>query len=265
MFFHCKAPTYRDVTSGFYSLGSKDGWTGGHSSCGSHQSCICGALLAQPYRLYLYMLMLVVMIMRMLCLTELWFETAATNYNKSRPGLDPLKYKWLLAFRCRVLIDWLDQNRTTLLWGLPVLADIDPNWRKYLYICLCLGPFSWAVLNQHYHTSCSGSGNGDKRGGSFSQFPPPQQPRTLCIITSKTGDFPGDTKKVFLNLCLHFIFMQSEPMAPTLVGNLENQTTNIGETIEVSCMANGIPPPHITWFKNNDSLVGDSGEEMLPC
>lgn len=50
-------------------------------------------------------------------------------------------------------------------------------------------------------------------------------------------------------------------MAPTLVGNLENQTTNIGETIEVSCTANGIPPPNIMWFKNNETLVEDSGED----
>lgn len=51
-------------------------------------------------------------------------------------------------------------------------------------------------------------------------------------------------------------------MAPTLVGNLENQTTNIGETIEVSCAVNGIPPPSITWFKNNETLVEDSGEDF---
>lgn len=50
-------------------------------------------------------------------------------------------------------------------------------------------------------------------------------------------------------------------MAPTLVGNLENQTTNIGETIEVSCAVNGIPPPSIMWFKNNETLVEDSGED----
>lgn len=50
-------------------------------------------------------------------------------------------------------------------------------------------------------------------------------------------------------------------MAPTLVGNLENQTANIGETVEVSCTANGIPPPNIMWFKNNETLVEDSGED----
>jgi len=50
-------------------------------------------------------------------------------------------------------------------------------------------------------------------------------------------------------------------MAPTLIRNLENQTTNVGETIEVSCTADGIPPPNIMWFKNNETLVEDSGED----
>lgn len=55
--------------------------------------------------------------------------------------------------------------------------------------------------------------------------------------------------------------MSTEPVAPTIIGNPENQTTNIGETIEVSCIANGIPSPLITWFKNNESLIEDSGED----
>lgn len=53
---------------------------------------------------------------------------------------------------------------------------------------------------------------------------------------------------------------QIEPVAPVITGNPENQTTIIGETIEVSCIANGIPSPLIMWFKNNESLVEDSGE-----
>ncbi|EGW02712.1 Vascular endothelial growth factor receptor 2 [Cricetulus griseus] len=48
-------------------------------------------------------------------------------------------------------------------------------------------------------------------------------------------------------------------MAPMIIGNLENQTTMIGETIEVSCPASGNPTPHITWFKDNETLVEDSG------
>nr|XP_014334700.1 PREDICTED: vascular endothelial growth factor receptor 2 [Bos mutus] len=50
-----------------------------------------------------------------------------------------------------------------------------------------------------------------------------------------------------------------ERMAPMITGNLENQTTSIGETIEVSCTASGNPSPQITWFKDNETLVEDSG------
>jgi kinase insert domain protein receptor len=49
-------------------------------------------------------------------------------------------------------------------------------------------------------------------------------------------------------------------MAPVITGNLENKTTSIGETIEVACTASGNPPPQITWFKDNETLVEDSGD-----
>uniref|UniRef100_A0A8C2VH39 receptor protein-tyrosine kinase n=1 Tax=Chinchilla lanigera TaxID=34839 RepID=A0A8C2VH39_CHILA len=50
-----------------------------------------------------------------------------------------------------------------------------------------------------------------------------------------------------------------ERMAPVIAGSLDNQTTSIGETIEVACTALANPPPHITWFKDNETLVEDSG------
>ncbi|KAM4709506.1 vascular endothelial growth factor receptor 2 [Discoglossus pictus] len=46
---------------------------------------------------------------------------------------------------------------------------------------------------------------------------------------------------------------------PIIHHGLKNQTTNISETVEVTCQAAGIPDPKILWFKNNDALVGDSG------
>ncbi|KAK2115751.1 hypothetical protein P7K49_006377 [Saguinus oedipus] len=52
---------------------------------------------------------------------------------------------------------------------------------------------------------------------------------------------------------------QHKRVAPMITGNLENQTTSIGETIEVSCTASGNPPPQIMWFKDNETLVEDSG------
>ncbi|GAB0188454.1 vascular endothelial growth factor receptor 2 [Grus japonensis] len=77
------------------------------------------------------------------------------------------------------------------------------------------------------------------------------------------GDYVciAQDKKAKTQHCLVKHLTVQEPMAPTLIGNLENQTTNIGETIEVSCTANGIPPPNIMWFKNNETLIEDSGAE----
>ncbi|XP_063165878.1 vascular endothelial growth factor receptor 2 [Candoia aspera] len=66
-------------------------------------------------------------------------------------------------------------------------------------------------------------------------------------------------KKSKTRHCLVKHLAIQEPAAPTITGHPQNQTTNIGETIEVVCTASGIPPPHITWFKNNNSLIEDSG------
>lgn len=76
-----------------------------------------------------------------------------------------------------------------------------------------------------------------------------------------TGDYVcvAQEKKTKTHHCLVKHLTIQEPVAPTIIGNPENQTTNIGETIEVSCIANGIPSPLITWFKNNESLIEDSG------
>ncbi|XP_034364965.1 vascular endothelial growth factor receptor 2 [Arvicanthis niloticus] len=75
------------------------------------------------------------------------------------------------------------------------------------------------------------------------------------------GDYvcSAQDKKTKKRHCLvkHLIIL--ERMAPMITGNLENQTTTIGETIEVTCPASGNPTPHITWFKDNETLVEDSG------
>ncbi|XP_042325442.1 vascular endothelial growth factor receptor 2 [Sceloporus undulatus] len=81
------------------------------------------------------------------------------------------------------------------------------------------------------------------------------------ISLQDSGDYVcvAQDKKTKLRHCLVKHLTIQEPVAPSIMGNLENQTTYIGETIEVSCVANGIPSPLIKWFKNNESLVEDSG------
>ncbi|KAG8591892.1 hypothetical protein GDO81_000348 [Engystomops pustulosus] len=46
---------------------------------------------------------------------------------------------------------------------------------------------------------------------------------------------------------------------PVIHHDLKNQTTNVSETLEVRCLATGLPDPQVLWFKNSDTLVGDSG------
>ncbi|XP_067324580.1 vascular endothelial growth factor receptor 2-like [Anolis sagrei] len=81
------------------------------------------------------------------------------------------------------------------------------------------------------------------------------------ISLKDSGDYVciAQDKKTKLRHCLVKHLTVQELLAPTIMGNLENQTTSIGETIQVSCVANGIPSPLITWFKNNKTLVEDSG------
>ena len=67
---------------------------------------------------------------------------------------------------------------------------------------------------------------------------------------------------VCMCVCVCVLCVYIERMAPMITGNLENQTTSIGETIEVSCTASGNPSPQITWFKDNETLVEDSGEHV---
>lgn len=75
------------------------------------------------------------------------------------------------------------------------------------------------------------------------------------------GDYvcSAQDKKTKKRHCLVKQLVILERMAPMITGNLENQTTTIGETIEVVCPASGNPTPLITWFKDNETLVEDSG------
>nr|XP_034968428.1 vascular endothelial growth factor receptor 2 [Zootoca vivipara] len=81
------------------------------------------------------------------------------------------------------------------------------------------------------------------------------------VSLQDSGDYVciAQDKKTKTWHCLVKHLAIQEPVAPAITRNPENQTTNIGETIEVSCVANGIPSPLITWFKNNVTLLEDSG------
>ncbi|XP_048365783.1 vascular endothelial growth factor receptor 2 isoform X2 [Sphaerodactylus townsendi] len=81
------------------------------------------------------------------------------------------------------------------------------------------------------------------------------------ISLQDSGDYVciAQDRKTKTQQCLVKHLTVQEPVAPTITRTPANQTADIGETIEVSCIANGIPSPLITWFKNNVSLIEDSG------
>ncbi|KAM4807663.1 vascular endothelial growth factor receptor 2 [Rhinophrynus dorsalis] len=76
-----------------------------------------------------------------------------------------------------------------------------------------------------------------------------QQGNYVCVAQDKK------TQKRYCLVKHVTIQEQKRPM----IQQPKNQTTNISETVEVRCQATGTPEPQILWFKNNDTLVGDSG------
>ncbi|OCT96852.1 vascular endothelial growth factor receptor 2 isoform X2 [Xenopus laevis] len=66
-------------------------------------------------------------------------------------------------------------------------------------------------------------------------------------------------KKTQKRYCLvRHISIQAQKV-PFIHHDLKNQTRNVSETVVVKCQASGNPDPQILWFKDEDSLVEDSG------
>ncbi|KAE8629584.1 hypothetical protein XENTR_v10000536 [Xenopus tropicalis] len=66
-------------------------------------------------------------------------------------------------------------------------------------------------------------------------------------------------KKTQKKYCLiRHIRIQAQKV-PFIYQDLKNQTRNVSETVVVKCQASGTPDPQIIWFKDDDSLVEDSG------
>ncbi|XP_075715896.1 vascular endothelial growth factor receptor 2 [Rhinoderma darwinii] len=66
-------------------------------------------------------------------------------------------------------------------------------------------------------------------------------------------------KKTLRNRCFTTELTIHAQKLPIIHHELKNQTTNVSKTLEVRCLATGLPDPQIFWFKNFDALVGDSG------
>ncbi|KAM3940808.1 vascular endothelial growth factor receptor 2 [Leptodactylus fuscus] len=72
-------------------------------------------------------------------------------------------------------------------------------------------------------------------------------------------DCAAREKKTHRNRCFTTELTIHAQKRPVIHHELKNQTTNVSETLEVRCLATGLPDPQVLWFKNSDALVGDSG------
>ncbi|KAM4050421.1 vascular endothelial growth factor receptor 2 [Anomaloglossus baeobatrachus] len=72
-------------------------------------------------------------------------------------------------------------------------------------------------------------------------------------------DCVAQEKKTIRKRCFTTDLTIHAQKRPVFHDDLKNQTTNVSETVEVRCLATGLPEPKILWFKNSDALVGDSG------
>ncbi|XP_073501584.1 vascular endothelial growth factor receptor 2 isoform X2 [Phyllobates terribilis] len=72
-------------------------------------------------------------------------------------------------------------------------------------------------------------------------------------------DCVAQEKKTLRKGCFTTLLTIHAQKHPIIHDDLKNQTTNVSETMEVRCLATGLPEPQILWFKNSDALVGDSG------
>ncbi|XP_043918409.1 vascular endothelial growth factor receptor 2 isoform X1 [Protopterus annectens] len=62
--------------------------------------------------------------------------------------------------------------------------------------------------------------------------------------------------------CLTKYVLVQERMPPAVIG-LQHASVNASETLEITCNVSGVPTPRITWFKNNQTVLKDSGVVFL--
>ncbi|XP_006001437.1 vascular endothelial growth factor receptor 2 isoform X2 [Latimeria chalumnae] len=130
-----------------------------------------------------------------------------------------------------------------------------------------------------------------RRSSNFTKSPTRGQPINICRIPvfgkKLTGTIVSDPSGENLTLEIHFqsISLQDqgdyvcavqnkktkeqvcfikdisvqERKAPMIIEQLNNQPVNMSETIEIRCKVEGTPKPFITWFKNNETLIENSG------
>ncbi|XP_069600564.1 vascular endothelial growth factor receptor 2 [Ranitomeya imitator] len=81
----------------------------------------------------------------------------------------------------------------------------------------------------------------------------------ISLVDQGHYDCIAQEKKTIRKGCFTTVLTIHAQKHPIIHDDLRNQTTNVSETMEVRCLATGLPEPQILWFKNSDALIGDSG------
>lgn len=55
----------------------------------------------------------------------------------------------------------------------------------------------------------------------------------------------------------------TERQRPMLKQNLTNQDVNSSSTLTLDCFAEGVPEPHIKWYKDKTPVIEGPGEKAL--
>uniref|UniRef100_A0A3B4F115 receptor protein-tyrosine kinase n=1 Tax=Pundamilia nyererei TaxID=303518 RepID=A0A3B4F115_9CICH len=128
---------------------------------------------------------------------------------------------------------------------------------KYLYTAL-----SWQRVNNTEEAQSRGLNNQQFTFGEFSNS-------LVLLISNLTARDSGAYRcsarhivtgqETHLDTQVEVIIL--EP--PVLVSNLTDCTVNVSSSVTLSCPSRGVPPPTITWYKDQRALLQGSGKEIL--
>lgn len=75
--------------------------------------------------------------------------------------------------------------------------------------------------------------------------------------------FHSENRFIYFILFVYCIIICTERSVPSLLQNLTSQEVNSSSTLTLECLAHGVPPPLITWYKDKIPITEGPGENKL--
>lgn len=73
----------------------------------------------------------------------------------------------------------------------------------------------------------------------------------------------SENRFIYFILFVYCITICTEKRVPRLSQNLTSQEVNSSSTLTLECLAHGVPPPLITWYKDKSPITEGPGENKL--